>query len=704
MNLIGGLGDIIPNMKNLPLFTTSPTERVSGTWHSNGRDIWILTHKNGNSEFYAYLVTPTGVNLTPVISNVGAVCQMQLHSLRISPNGKKVAMSHVNTSPPRAVEILDFNPANGVLSNPIYVSSAPGFSWQQPYGLEFSPDNSKVYITTWNGSSYLHQIDLAAGSPSAIIASIQTVYSHQFGMGHLTLGPNGKIYSSCTALGNVGKLISIENPNLAGTACNVLVYGVDLLGRVSGSSTPNTFPGFYRTFAPTIVGADTVCQSNVPFTYQATNVSANDSTSWELTTGITPSTLALDSANLVFTSLGTHRIVLHKWNACGYRTDSMDVTVVPGISISLGRDTALCTGGITLSPGPGYATYLWQNNSSASSLVATAPGTYWVEVNTMGGCRARDTIIVYGATGATVNLGPDISFCQGTVFNLNAGPGFANYFWQNGWTQQTFTGWVPGSYIVRATDHCGNVSRDTINVTANNPNLVNLGADSSVCDGSNYTLNAGNGFVSYLWQNGNTTPTMVTSQTGLYWVEVIDAQGCVDRDSISLTFATSAQPPNAAYSYSLAVWTANFTSGATGSAITYFWDFGDGGTSTLINPTHTFPGNGTYRVCLIVTDDCNRADTVCRNISVVYVGNEAIEEEISVLLYPNPSSGDLSVWFQSPENGTMKIISVIGREVVQEILYSGRINEFDFQSISTGVYIIEIESDGKKRVQKWVKE
>jgi len=33
----------------------------------------------------------------------------------------------------------------------------------------------------------------------------------------------------------------------------------------------------------------------------------------------------------------------------------------------------------------------------------------------------------------------------------------------------------------------------------------------------------------------------------------------------------------------------------------YFWDFGDGGTSTSTNPMHTFPASGTYTVCLTVT-------------------------------------------------------------------------------------------------------
>src|ERR1700754_3777213 len=48
-----------------------------------------------------------------------------------------------------------------------------------------------------------------------------------------------------------------------------------------------------------------------------------------------------------------------------------------------------------------------------------------------------------------------------------------------------------------------------------------------------------------------------------------------------------------------------FTSGATdadGDTLTYAWDFGDGGTSTAANPTHTFGASGTYAVKLTVND------------------------------------------------------------------------------------------------------
>jgi len=55
---------------------------------------------------------------------------------------------------------------------------------------------------------------------------------------------------------------------------------------------------------------------------------------------------------------------------------------------------------------------------------------------------------------------------------------------------------------------------------------------------------------------------------------------------------------------------------------TYHWDFGDGDTSNVQNPTHYFPANGTYTVTLIA---CNAAgcDTVVQSLSAVITGPRA---------------------------------------------------------------------------------
>ena len=55
------------------------------------------------------------------------------------------------------------------------------------------------------------------------------------------------------------------------------------------------------------------------------------------------------------------------------------------------------------------------------------------------------------------------------------------------------------------------------------------------------------------------------------------------------------------------------------NAISYQWDFGDGGSSTNPNPSHVFPRKDTFNVCLTITDSCNNQDTDCQIVDLVNV-------------------------------------------------------------------------------------
>jgi len=67
--------------------------------------------------------------------------------------------------------------------------------------------------------------------------------------------------------------------------------------------------------------------------------------------------------------------------------------------------------------------------------------------------------------------------------------------------------------------------------------VLDLGPDVILCDDTAYVFNAGPGFVSYLWQDGPSGNTFTAADPGLYWVEVTDECGIVQRDSVFLTFS-----------------------------------------------------------------------------------------------------------------------------------------------------------------------
>jgi PKD repeat protein len=78
-------------------------------------------------------------------------------------------------------------------------------------------------------------------------------------------------------------------------------------------------------------------------------------------------------------------------------------------------------------------------------------------------------------------------------------------------------------------------------------------------------------------------------------------------------------PPNANFSFTTNLLEVTFTdlsSDPDGSVVSWAWDFGDTGTSTLQNPVHTYAGNGTYSVTLTVTDNEGATDPVTKDVTV----------------------------------------------------------------------------------------
>lgn len=197
MTLNGGLGDITVN-KNILLNTASTTEKLTAIRHCNNKDVWVISrYFNGVPgyssipQFGAYLVTSAGVNTTAVISSIGSAGYNCTGQMKGSPDGKKLAAALYNDS---RIELYDFNGLTGIVSNPLLFPVVPGVNYQL-YGVEFSPDGTKLYASTYPMPS-IYQYDLCAGSNAAITASgvLVGTPASASSPGSLQLGPDKKIY------------------------------------------------------------------------------------------------------------------------------------------------------------------------------------------------------------------------------------------------------------------------------------------------------------------------------------------------------------------------------------------------------------------------------------------------------------------------------------------------------------------------------
>lgn len=238
--------------------------------------------------------------------------------------------------------------------------------------------------------------------------------------------------------------------------------------------------------------------------------------------------------------------------------------------------------------------------------------------------------------------------------------------------------------------------------TVNQPPLLvaDAGAGSTFCAGDNVTLGGspsavgGTATYTYSWTPGTglssqfvANPVATPVATGTYTLSVIDFNGCSATDSVVLNLVV----PVAQFSYTssgLAVICTDLSQPAN----TWNWDFGDGITSTLQNPTHTYqaPG-GTFIICLTINGGTNCEATVCDTVVVTGVGVANAIPGASVRAYPNPVTGN-EMAFQVTGAGLsgsidIRLYDVQGREVLQ---YSGSASQSEHRlsrrALAAGTY------------------
>lgn len=238
MALDGGLGDVIAETKNTYLIGPVP-EKVTAIGVPSAGGYWVITHGWENNEYYSFWVSASGVSATPIVSSVGTIHggtdSNAIGQLKISPDGKKLA---AGVAVDKFVEVLDFDPNTGTVSNPLYLDlSDVGYI----YGVEFSSDNSKLYVST-NSTNALVQYNLSAGSPSEVVASLTNITASTTLFTSMQLGKDAKVY---VAQPNTDYLGVIQKPNEAGLAATFVENAVDLAGKQCSLGLPSFIQSFF---------------------------------------------------------------------------------------------------------------------------------------------------------------------------------------------------------------------------------------------------------------------------------------------------------------------------------------------------------------------------------------------------------------------------------------------------------------------------
>ena len=361
----------------------------------------------------------------------------------------------------------------------------------------------------------------------------------------------------------------------------------------------------------------------------------------------------LQNPTHTYTSTGNFNISLLIKNNYGCqqaltRTNLINITNKPVASFSFGS-TANCGAPFTLafqnqSTGSSTLTYQWNFGDGGTSTEAnpshtyTTTGTFSVKLITTNQNGCSDTLLIRNAltiANNTSSFTSPATICQNSSFTINntstPSPINSSWIFSDGTSSndinptKTFT--TAGSYQIKMINNYGTCIDSLIkNITVlAQPSADFAGSPLSSCFAPltvNFT-NSSSGATSYLWTFGDGTnststqanPSHTYNQQGNYTVSLktTGANGCTLTNTINqyvniqLPVATIANMPQKG----CAPLTNTFVSNVVGgdAIVSYFWDFGDGSTSTQATPTHTFSA-GSYNIKLIIITASGCTDTV----------------------------------------------------------------------------------------------
>jgi len=586
MAIDNGNGGIISLKKNI-LLGTNFTEKLVAAKANCG--VWVLTHKRDNSDFYAYLIEGTKIS-QPIITTIGSAHYKYAYTgtMKVSPNNKKIALATLTG----IVELFDFNRNTGNISNAITFPIDTGIN---TYGVCFSPNNKLLYV----GQGYsdlttpntLFQYDISRKVDTLIFESKKPVgfpTSPTTKVFDIQIGPNNKLYISRP---ETSFLDIITNPNDIGFECNYIKNAINCGNNKVRPGLPNALIFPSKTIDIDLGKDTTICNGDtlaldatiVNSTYLWQDNSTNPKFTikkpgqyWVKVTnscGNSIGTINVEYTSLPYFDLGNDTTlcngekltldismpdVTYLWqddsndsiftvdtagkywvkvtNSCGSFIDTIEIDYTTIPTIELGNDTTLCEGeNLLLDATTADVSYLWQDNSNDSTFTVDTAGKYWVHISNSCGSNS-DTINIAYKTKPSLELGNDTILCKGEKLLLDATTEDATYLWQNLSNNPTFIVSEQGKYKVKVTNLCG-ASIDSINIGYTTIPSIDLGNDTTLCEGTGLILNATSPHSIYLWQDNTTDSIFNVEKSGIYWVKIENACG-YNFDTINIDYIT----------------------------------------------------------------------------------------------------------------------------------------------------------------------
>ena len=363
---------------------------------------------------------------------------------------------------------------------------------------------------------------------------------------------------------------------------------------------------------------------------------------------------------------GEYKVTATSVEGCVF-TDSLTL-IVNSLPVSPLIDSYEVCEQVTLDVGDVGDDYVWSTGSFTSEIEISNSGSYWVQITNSNDCSIIDTVDVDVSVSPILELGSDMTICEGESIQLDAQNTGSTYLWSTGELSQKITVTDSGEYAVEVSNGVC-VESDTMSVFVQRLPVASFSFE-GLCSGSvtSFDYTGTDSDLTYLWDFGdgsrsvNASPNKTFSNAGTYRVslKVQNAVGCSATVEESVTILPRIQP-NFAYSNVCSGEATTFSNGTVYSGnetLEYQWYFGDGNASTDSEPTHHYSDPGTYVVRLEVSaESCSNFITKTvevKNSPVVDIGDSIATCSSSVVVNAG-SSGTTYFWSDNSTGQTLDI-------------------------------------------------
>lgn len=414
---------------------------------------------------------------------------------------------------------------------------------------------------------------------------------------------------------------------------------------------------------------------NLAYTFQDLTTGTPTSWSWSFGDG---NTSTQQNPSHTYANTGTYNVCLVTTNSCGNDTTCQAVSVLcpqPTANFSTTMNQLVVNFSDLSGGNPTGWTWVFGDGSPNSiqsnpSHTYAAPGTYQVCLTAVNACGSNTFCqsITVACPSPTANFNFTTNGSIGSFSNQTSGGGSMTYLWDFGdgttstatnpvhafTTVGTFNVCLISSSVCGSDTVCRPVIISCVPPTSNFTFLVQN--DSTV----SFTNGASPNSQGWTWTFGDGSPSTTTANpvhvypaAGTYTVCLYVSNSC-GFDTLCQTVTITCSMPTSGYVAQVTNSVATFNDVSIG-AQSWFWNFGDGITSTLQNPTHTYTQSGIYQACLTVTNFCG-TNTSCQNLVIACNAPQpqfAFQFGASTVGFTDLSVNSPTTWFWAFGDGSV---------------------------------------------------